>query len=249
MALGLALSWGTGAAGAAPTGASKSPTTTAKVTRSSRPATPTTVGAPRSSPPTTRATSTTSGARANRDAVSAPATSLIASDTADPAAGAGEADASATPGQTVGVSPGPPALLVEGPVDAVPETGRLLAPMTKLWLVGAGAAGVAIVVALLTVWYWRRTDPDAQTDAAESTTTSAGALASSATTAPSASRSTAGSLLAARHWASGAAGWDEWSSTDWDRDAAWRPYDDAFLTEPSESDPPTSENRVLVGAG
>ncbi len=262
VAVGLTIGLSAGAAGAGPT-KTTTPPSTAKSTRSASPTPPTTTrparptattAAPRATPTTARTSNPTQQ----------PATSLIASES--PTAGAGAA--TATPTSAVEVSPGPPALLVAGPIDAAPETGKLLTPMTKLWIAAAAAAAIALLAGLLTAWYWRRTNPNADAGIDTGDEVAAGravggavAAAASPTRRRSSSRNAAAPsgqpagatpaavLLAARHWADDVVGWDEWDSTDWDRDPAWRPYDDAFLAEPHESDPPTSENRMLVGAG
>jgi hypothetical protein len=208
-------------AGAAPV---KAPPTTAAAVRPPARSTPPTTATTRAARPTTtvtRAPATTAAPAT----VAQPPTSLIASES-EPA------------GDAVELSPGPPALLVAGPVAADPDTGKLLTPMTKLWLGGAAAALLALVIGLCTFSFWRRTRPGA-----------APAGTSDPQPAPH-------SALAARHWADSTTTWDEWSTPSWDPDAAWQPYDDPFLTEPaasasataSASEPPTSEQRVLVDA-
>ncbi len=51
-----------------------------------------------------------------------------------------------------------PALLVAGP-DAGAITDGHLSPFTKMWLLAAGVGFVAVALALVTGWYWRRTSP------------------------------------------------------------------------------------------
>jgi len=63
------------------------------------------------------------------------------------------------PGAQVAAGADVPALLVAGPDDAVAAAGGHLSPFTKMWLLALVVGLVAIAIAVMTAWYWRRTSP------------------------------------------------------------------------------------------
>jgi hypothetical protein len=163
-----------GTATASTTSATATPTTVKSTATSAKAATTTapTTAKPSTTSTAAKTTTTTKTTKTTAAPTTAPRTTATAAaptrpaTTSTTAAGRTATEVTAkggTPsneGATPLTTPGPPALLVEGPVNAI-SSPKLLSPLTKMWLSALAATLVGLAALTMTVRYWRRTTPTA----------------------------------------------------------------------------------------
>jgi hypothetical protein len=156
----------------------KTPTTTAAPTTTAKPSTTTSTAAPKPSTTTKTKAPPTSAPRTSSTAAAAarPATTTTTAGGRTATDVTAKGGATANEGASPLTTPGPPTLLVEGPVDAI-TSPKLLSPLTKMWLSALMSALVGLVALTMTVRYWRRTTPTAPARAVARTATKATAPA------------------------------------------------------------------------